>query len=320
MTIRTFTSTGMVPVELERETMSRTPKVLARLSVQVLAAMTMLGGQAVLHADSRKCRRPHHHEQLPTATDGYASATPTSAADAFVTHQVKISGTPKATPQTITSGWPATIVALTGAQPSNSTGNANVLSIATNGKSASCSTTSDTSATCGCNFRVTDTVSEAVTLSAADLPDSSVTPASVTDHFSAIFYTNCTQTAPNTTSSCITQEQPGNDEDADGDLPPGWHADQRTSASARPRSDATLQQGSGTPGNNGNVTINAGSQFTPCVTNGSGQCSVVVNTNANASTSATITAFDRERASTCGFLQSNVTPYPDSAARSSCSS
>jgi hypothetical protein len=75
-------------------------------------------------------------------------------------------------------------------------------------------------------------------------------------------------------------------------------------------SSATFAQGPGTPGNNGGVTPSAGTESTDCVTNAQGQCSVTVNTDANATGSAVILA------STVTYANntSNVAPYPDSAA------
>jgi hypothetical protein len=76
--------------------------------------------------------------------------------------------------------------------------------------------------------------------------------------------------------------------------------------------NATLEQGPGTPGNNGTVSTLGAFQFSPCTTNGSGQCSIVVNTNSGASigSSATITA---STASVITLMNRNVQPYPDSS-------
>jgi len=176
--------------------MKRTTQALRRFGVPVLAATTLLSfGQVALGTSSFAATGT----LTVTPNPGFASATPETAGDNTITNSVRYTQG-QTTSQTIT-------VTVSGSATINTTGitqpTGNSMTVAAGGKSATCTTS--TTGTEGCDFNVTDTVSEAVTVTATDTTDNTVGPATATDNFSSLFFSNCSTSAQQTEANCVSQ-------------------------------------------------------------------------------------------------------------------
>jgi len=152
-----------------------------------------------------------------------------------------------------------------------------------------------------CNFAVIDSVSEAVTVTAHDATDTTTPNATATDNFAGLWFTNCPQTALNTTGNCVTQQAQGASSTYSVKyLEAGAPAAGRTVAFSLTNtaggSAFAAAQPAGTTFQTGTTAV--------CTTGADGTCSVTLSANAAATGSATITA-----------ITQNTAPYPASRAQ-----
>jgi len=283
--------------------MNRTSKVLRRLGVPVLAAVTMLGGEAVLAATAANAAVTTvtitNQGANDTTNDAYGGATPDTPTSQTVT---LANGPAAAQAITLTVTGSATI-----ADPGGQAAG-NTLAIGAGGHTATC-TTSATPGSQACLFAVHDAISQAVTVTAHDQSDPTVADDTNNDHFNSLTYTNCPQNATNTPANCTTQQAANTSKTYTVTyLQDGAGVAGRNINFTLNGGQATLVQGPGTSGHNGNII---GTNQTGCVSDAAGHCDVTVQANQNAAGSGDL---DATTATAAGVLPSNVTPYPDAEA------
>jgi len=193
---------------------------------------------------------------------------------------------------TITVGGSAQIIAPAGAQT------ATTFTPAVGGKSATCVTDAVAHT---CKFAVTDTASEAVTVTASDSTDTTTPSTTATDNFAGLWFTNCPQTAPNTTTNCVTQQAANSSHtytvkySEAGAAAAGRTVSFLLTPAPGGNSAFAAAQPAGTTFQDGNHAV--------CTTAADGTCSVALSANAAATGLADISA-----------TTSNVAPYPASLA------
>ena len=195
---------------------------------------------------------------------------------------------------TITVGGSAKIVAPGGAQT------ATTFTIAAGAKSATCVTDAVAHT---CKFAVSDTASEAVTVTASDSTDTTTPSTNATDNFAGLWFTNCPQTAPDTSGAggnCVSQQAANSSHTYTVKYSEaGTAVAGRTVSFALATSGANsafaASQPSGTTFQTGTTAV--------CTTAPDGTCGVTLSANAAATGTADITA-----------TTSNVAPYPGSVA------
>jgi len=264
--------------------MKRTSQALRRFGVPVLAAMSLLtGGQIALGTTAFAAAGDL--TIAPVVPDnGFGSVTPNTAGDDTISYKITYSGA-QLTAQNLT-------VAVSGSAIISAGGGANPVTPAAGGKSATCAT--PVSPNQFCTFDVTDTVSEAVTITGTDQTDTAAGPASATASYAALYWTNCSQTAPNTAGTCVTQNSVGQSTTYTVSYKTnGSAAAGVTVTFATSHAIVTASQPSGT-------ALVTTSQAT-CTTNAQGQCSVTILDNT-------------AEASTITATTSNSGNYPSSKA------
>jgi len=181
--------------------MKRTSQALRRFGVPVLAATTLFSvGQVALGTSSAFAVVSNGTVAITGDTTG--TATPDSG-DGSAQQTVTSTGA-AASPQTITLSVTGSATFENAAQSGT-----NSLTVATNGKTATCTTQS--TAPQACNYGVLDTTSESVTVTAVNDTQTSVVAASTTStiSFASLFFNNCSTSQQQFDTNCQSQAAVG---------------------------------------------------------------------------------------------------------------
>jgi hypothetical protein len=182
--------------------MKRTSQALRRFGVPVLAATTLFSVGQVALGTSSALAVVASNGTVAITGDTTGTATPDSG-DGSAQQTVTSTGA-AASAQTITLSVTGSATFENAAQSGT-----NALAVATNGKTATCTTQS--TAPQACNYGVLDTVSESVTVTAVNDTNTSVVAASTTStiSFASLFFNNCDTSQQQFDTNCQSQAAVG---------------------------------------------------------------------------------------------------------------